>query len=201
MSGTPAPSRSAAMRKFAYSIKPLGSPIRPTARFDATYANINLTAFTDFEQLPGLRFAGAATGQNLLEWPLGRFADAHGEGQIAVAPPSGTDLMTAALPQDGCVNRHEWGPFAPIPLADHLPIGGGVTYRFDPAAIAFEDGRFATDRTNVTFQGSTAWGDRSRLPFHVTSRDWQESDELLAGIMTDFGSRDRTGGVRRARRI
>ena len=32
------------------------------------------------------------------------------------------------------------------------------------------------------------WGNGSRLPFHVTSRDWQESDQLLAGIITDFGS-------------
>ena len=26
------------------------------------------------------------------------------------------------------------------------------------------------------------------LPFHVTSSEWQESDQLLAGIMTDFGA-------------
>ena len=29
---------------------------------------------------------------------------------------------------------------------------------------------------------------RSRLPFHVTSSDWQESDQVLAGIISDFGS-------------
>ncbi|HEY2905764.1 MAG TPA: translocation/assembly module TamB domain-containing protein [Vicinamibacterales bacterium] len=179
--------------KFAYSIKPLGSPTRPAARFDTSYSNVDLAAFTDFERLAGLRFAGAATGRNLLEWPLGRFADAHGEGRIEIAPPPGIELMTATLGPDDYHNRYEWGPFAPTPLPAHLPIGGGVTYRFDPAAIAFEAGRFATERTNVTFQGTTAWGDRSRLPFHATSRDWQESDELLAGIITDFGSR--TGPV------
>ena len=40
----------------------------------------------------------------------------------------------------------------------------------------------------MSFNGSTAYGDRSRLPFHVTSSDWQESDQVLAGILTDFGS-------------
>jgi len=40
----------------------------------------------------------------------------------------------------------------------------------------------------VTFGGTTAYGDRSRLAFHVTSSDWQESDQVLAGIITDFGS-------------
>src|SRR5262249_27201228 len=43
-------------------------------------------------------------------------------------------------------------------------------------------------RTLVTFGGSTAYGDASHLPFHVVSNDWQESDQLLAGIMTDFGA-------------
>ena len=51
-----------------------------------------------------------------------------------------------------------------------------------------DQGRFATERTHVTFSGTTAYGDRSRLPFHVTSSDWQESDQVLAGIITDFGS-------------
>src|SRR5262249_7297097 len=27
-----------------------------------------------------------------------------------------------------------------------------------------------------------------RLPFHVVSSDWQESDQVLAGIITDFGA-------------
>ena len=34
---------------------------------------------------------------------------------------------------------------------------------------------------------------RATFGFHVTSGDWQESDQVLAGILTDFGSR--TGSV------
>jgi hypothetical protein len=48
--------------------------------------------------------------------------------------------------------------------------------------------RISTPTTFVEFQGRTAYGDRSVIPFHVTSAEWQESDRLLAGIITAFGS-------------
>jgi hypothetical protein len=180
---------------FSYSIKPLGAKVRPMARFDTTLTNVDLARFTDFERLPGLRFAGAATWRNVLEWPLGRFREHRGEGQLVVTPPPGvvplgttTASLLAARAADAEHDRDEWGPFAPIPLPAHLPIGGDLTYRYGPDEVAIEAGRFATERTYVTFDGTTAWGDRSRLPFHVTSADWQESDQVLTGIMTDFGS-------------
>ena len=166
--------------KFTYTIKPLGAKTRPAARFDTTLTGVDLAEFTDFEQLAGQRFAGSADWQNTLEWPLGKFTEHRGEGRLVVSPPQGFAPAVNA--------RDDWGPFAPIPLPAHLPISGEVTYRYGPDDVAFDDGRFTTERTNVTFGGSTAYGDRSRIRFHVTSADWQESDQLLAGIMTDFGS-------------
>ncbi len=183
--------------RFSYSMKPLGSPTKPTARFDATYDHVDLAAFSDFQTLPGLRFAGSVSGRNLLEWPLGRFKDVRGEGRAVVVPPAGVqpmgDSLDALRAADADHARHEWGPFAPMPLPRHEPIAGEVAYRFDPGLVTIAPSRFATDRTNVTFQGTTAWGERSHFSFHVTSADWQESDELLAGILTDFGAK--TGAV------
>jgi hypothetical protein len=177
---------------FTYSMKPLDSKARATHRFDATLTDVDLERFTDFEQLPGVRFAGTASMRNVLEWPAGRFSEHRGDGHIVVAPPPGVSPMTATLAAaraaDANHTRHEWGPFAPMPLASHLPIAGEVTYRYGPDEVTFEAGRFATDRTHVTFDGSTAWGERSRIAFHVTSSDWQESDQVLAGIITDFGA-------------
>src|SRR3982751_259031 len=46
----------------------------------------------------------------------------------------------------------------------------------------------AGEKTFVEFTGRTAWAQRSQIPFHVTSADWQESDRVLAGIITAFGS-------------
>ena len=179
--------------RFTYSLKPLGEPTPPTARFDATVANTDLAAYPDVEALPGLRVGGAAAGHILMEWPLGRLADRTGNGNLVVTPPPGVVLMSASVADASAGravdSRREWGPFAPAPLAAHLPVGGELTFRFDPARVDVEAGRFSTEGTHVTFQGSTDWGAQGRFAFHVTSRDWQESDEVLAGILTDFGSR------------
>ena len=183
--------------KFKYSIKPLGVPEPPTDHFMASYTNVDLAAFTDFEGFRGQRFAGRASGENTLEWPAGHFSQHRGGGHVVIVPPFGVAPMTASLAaaraSDANHARHEWGPFAPIPLPLHLSIAGEITYRYGADRIDVDPSRFATERTFVSFQGSTEWGEQSRFPFHVTSADWQESDELLAGIITDFGSR--TGSV------
>jgi len=178
--------------QFVYSIKPFGQKIPATHRFDSTLADVDLARFTDFEQLPGQRFAGSASLRNHLEWPSGRFAEHRGDGHLLVTPPPGATMMTASLADVRAADpdhaRHEWGPFAPQAMPAHLPIAGELTYAYSPDDVTIEQGRFATERTFVAFNGTTAYGDRSRLPFHVTSSDWQESDQLLAGIISDFGS-------------
>jgi translocation-and-assembly-module (TAM) inner membrane subunit TamB-like protein len=183
---------------FAYSIKPLGVKVRPTARFEFETAGTDLQQLTDFEQLAGQRFAGTAVWRNVLEWPLGRFRDHRGEGRIVVSPPANAAILSASAfegrqARGNDASDDEWGPFAPPPLPTHLPMAGEVTYRFGPDDVTLEGGRFATAATHVTFDGTTAYGDRSHIAFHVLSTDWQESDQLLAGIMTDFGSK--TGPV------
>jgi translocation-and-assembly-module (TAM) inner membrane subunit TamB-like protein len=192
--------------QFVYSIKPFGQRVKPTHRFDATLNGVDLAQFTDFEQLRGQRFAGAAALRNHLEWPSGRFDQHRGDGQITVTPPPGVALMTASAlgemppPDDDRESaspapaadpdrpRTKRAPIVLAPLPAHLPIGGELAYAYGPDDITLANGRFATERTFVSFGGSTAYGDASRRPFHVTSRDWQESDQLLAGIMTDFGA-------------
>jgi hypothetical protein len=173
--------------KFAYSIKPLGAGIKPTARFEASADRVDLAQLTDFEELAGQRFAGTATLHNLLEWPLGQFSQHRGEGRVAVTPPPGATMMTASLNEAERVPTAS-GRVVPPPLPTHLPIGGELAYRFGPDDVEIETGVFATERTHVTFQGTTAWGGASRLQFHVASGDWQESDQLLVGIMNDFGA-------------
>ena len=73
-------------------------------------------------------------------------------------------------------------------LPRHVPIAAEASYRFDRDHLELDQGHLSTEGTYVTFQGTTAWGDSSRFAFHVTSRDWQESDQILAGIISDFGS-------------
>ena len=183
--------------QFGFSISPLGSPIKPVGRFSVAYEQVDLAALTDFYELQGIRLAGRASGRNLLEWPMGRFRERRGDGALQVTPPNGERVMTASLDAARAADidhsRHPWGPFAPMPMAAHVPVSASVAYRFDPDRIDLSDGHFATDATHVTFGGNTAWGDESDLRFHVTSRDWQESDQVLAGLLTDFGAK--TGPV------
>ena len=63
-------------------------------------------------------------------------------------------------------------------------MAGQVDYTFDGSEIRFTPSSVATAETFVAFEGRTAWGQASRLPFHVTSSNWQESHRFLTGIMT-----------------
>ena len=169
-----------------YSILSSGKPGHPSnAKFDAAWDNVDLAAFSDFLQMRGLRFSGRWSGHNLLEWPLGRFRERSGDGRSEVIPPAGVDVLAGTRASEFS-SEPDQGGFHPG--LGHLPIAGHVTYRYNSDLVEFSDGRFSTPATDVTFGGRTAWGDNSNIPFHVTSADLQESDRVLAGMMTAFGA-------------
>ena len=173
--------------KLKYAIVSSGVRGQPSnATFDAEWQDVDLAAYSDFLQLDGLRLAGRWSGRNLLEWPLGRFRAHEGDGYSEVAPPAGVDVLSGARASILASERDEGGGH---PAIGHLPVAGHVTYSYHPNWIEFTDGRFSTPATDVTFSGHTAWGDNSRIPFHVTSADLQESDRVLAAMMTAFGAR------------
>ena len=170
--------------KLKYSIVSSGRRGEPSkATFDAQWEDIDLSSYSDFLQMEGVRLAGRWRGRNLLQWPLGRFRERSGDGYSEVTPPAGADVLSAARASQ-LASEPDQGTLHP-PIG-HLPIAGEVTYRFDRDGIDFSEGRFSTQSTDVTFDGRTAWGDNSRIPFHVTSADLQESDRVLAGLMTAF---------------
>jgi hypothetical protein len=175
--------------QFQYSIKPLGVPTPPTQRFDVTVAQADLAPFTDLELTPkGLHFAGAADAHVYLEWPSGEFSQRRGGGSISVAPPAGVTLMGPTLDGHGAAQNREWGPFAPLPLAAHLPVGGEFGFTLDAAQWQIDGGLFRSEHTYVRFDGAADWKARGRFNFHVVMGDFQEADQLLSGIITDFGS-------------
>lgn len=179
---------------FVYGLKPLGNPaVKPVAFFDAGFEGVDLTTLGAAFEWPGIRPAGALSGYAKLQWPSGRFADKRGEGSLTLRPPDGVAVLGRELPADA---RHQdetrvrpWGPFNPDPrLLGDVPVGGELTWTLGPEWIDLAPSWMATERTYVSFEGRTAYGDRSTIPFHVTSIDWQESDRVLAGIMTAFGA-------------
>jgi len=184
--------------KFDYIMEPLGDAGHPTqAVWDATYGDVDLTSLTDFLELQGIRLSGRATGHNRLEWPLGKWSQKRGGGEITAAMPPGVTPMTREMGPDVIATVDplppEQGPFNTHLEIGHVPIAGSIAYSLDPDWIQIASGWAATGKTFVEFKGRTAWGQRSNMPFHVTSADWQESDRLLAGIMTAFGAP--TGGI------
>jgi len=178
---------------LGYTMAPLGQPgVTATFGLDARYTGVDLATFSDYLEIKGLRLAGAASGRNHLEWPRGRFKDRTGEGELQVSAPAGADLQTRRIPVEQIAARAAAGPtFGPFsnhrPL-EPVPVGGTLSYTIEPDWIRIGSSRLATPTTLVEFEGSTAYGDDSRIPFHVTTADWQESDRLMAGILTAFGA-------------
>jgi hypothetical protein len=78
----------AARRQFGFKWAPLGVPnVRATATFDASYDNVDLTAFSNFSSCRAA-LAGRASGANLMDVTQGRFAEKHGNGEVGWIPAS-----------------------------------------------------------------------------------------------------------------
>ena len=178
---------------FHFKMAPLGKPGVPArADFEADYTSVNLTALTDFFQMRGLRLEGRASGRNEMTWPIGRYAERSGHGTASFTAPPGAVLQGPELTEAAAAEARRRtaivGPFSNHTPSQAVGLAGSVTYSFDPEALRFEPSRILTEHTYVGFEGATAYGERSKIPFRVTSRNWQESDRLLAGIMTAFGA-------------
>ncbi len=178
---------------FRYLMAPLSAPTPAVARFDLTYRDVDLARLSDAIGMRGLRLLGKATGNNVLEWPLGAISQRRGGGRMGIVPPEGRSLMARApAAEEAAIHAlaPEYGPERnlsqfPVPTA----VGGEFVYRLSPEWLEVDPSHLATERTYVEFQGRTAFGDRSEFPFYARSADWQESDRLMAGILTAFGSK------------
>jgi hypothetical protein len=164
------------------------------AVWDVTYNQVSLVELTDFLQTEGIRLAGRATGRNRLEWPLGQggWDQLRGGGDLTVTPPPDVAPMSRELPtaliEQEDAHGPEAGPFNRLSPLGYVPVAGRIVYELDPRWITLGRSWVATPKTYVEFDGRTAYMKDSRIPFHVTSADWQESDRVFAGILTAFGS-------------
>jgi hypothetical protein len=185
--------------RFDYRMAPLGRKGVPASHtFDTELEDVDLTTYSNFLELQGLRLAGRMSGETLLQWPGGRWSERTGKGELRVTPPDGVELQTRRQPVEpasaadaATAGKPQLEPeaFSPhLPRAP-VPIGGTLAFAFDPDGIDIAPSRLASPETYVEFEGRTAWGgSMSRMPFHVTSSDWQESDRLFAGFLTALGS-------------
>lgn len=176
--------------EFVYSLEPLRGGGRRMATFNASYEDVDLATLTDFYQFDSLRLAGRISGRNDMTWPSGRFfAERVARGTIEAAPPPGVAMQGRELAAGQRAPGREPGVFDRRPNVGYVPVAGRASYRFDAEWVDIEPGWAATPETYVEFRGRTAWDKRVDAPIHVTSRDWQASDRLLAAVLTAFGSR------------
>jgi len=178
---------------LGYTMAPLGQAgVTPIYTLDAKYHGVDLTAFSDYLEMQGLRLAGTATGRNHLVWPRSAFGKRTGDGELQVTPPDGAGLQTRQIPVERiaalAAAGEPYGPFSNHRPLEPVPVGGTITYTIEPEWLRIGSSRLATPTTLVEFEGATAYGNDSRIPFHVTTSDWQESDRLMAGILTAFGA-------------
>ncbi|MEQ1761125.1 MAG: translocation/assembly module TamB domain-containing protein [Vicinamibacterales bacterium] len=176
--------------EFSYLMTPLGvKGVRPNGTFDVKYTGVDLATLTNALELKGLRLAGSASGRNLLVWPIGQFAGRRGEGEVSVDAPPGVAVQARELGVvPAGVPDSDEAPFSNHTPREPVPIAGTLAYTYAPDDIAISRSRVSTPTTYIEFDGRTNYGDDSRIPFHVTSTDWQDSDRLLAGLMTAFGA-------------
>ncbi len=176
--------------QLTYSMAPIGTDELGVATLDTRVTDVNLLELSDALALVGVRPEGRGSGHNLLQWPIGHFAGHTGEGRLEVVPPEGTaDLMIQGRQTIGSPTSRPYAsvPFSPATGAWHFPVGGDFTYTINPESIDIAPSYLATPATFVRFQGQTAFGHQSRIPFEVSSIDWQESDRLMSAFMTAFG--------------
>ena len=174
--------------ELMYSMAPLGGDEPGLATLDTTVTEVDLAALFDALELAALRPHGRASGRNVIRWPVGDFGGHEGEGQMRVVPPEGIAVMTVrgrSTPLGG--RAYAAVPFVPDAGYWDFPVGAQVSYSFDREWIEIEPSRVATPATLIEFSGQTAFGERSRIPFQVSSVDWQESDRLMAAVITAFG--------------
>ena len=173
-----------------YGMGPLGAPAPGAHTFDVEYTDVEITELFEALEVAGVRPDGRASGATRLRWPMGTVErQLEGNGQIRIAPPVGAALLArGAVSRPRPFTPHTETAFAPADRPWGFPVGGELTFDLSPEWIELGPGRLATPLTTVSFEGRTAYGERSRIPFHVTSIDWQESDRLMAAILTAVGN-------------
>ena len=175
--------------KFTYSIKPLGQPDAPT-RGSTPRCRAPTSRVHRLRGAGGLRFGGAATGGRPARVAARAVRRAPRRRGPAVDAAAGRQPMTPrsrGAPADA-ISRPRVGTVRAATAARALCRLAAISVRFDPDKVEF-DRRPLQHRAHARdVPGPTAWGSDRGSRFTSTSRDWQESDQLLAGIMTDFGA-------------
>ena len=172
-----------------YVMAPLGAEQPGLARLESAVVGVDIAALLDATTLAGVRPVGSVAGEGALEWAIGRFAMHTGEARLTVTPPPSTTLMTGARlgPPEVSAVVADAVPFDPLGVPWRVPVGGNVAFSVDSGVVAIVPSMLATSATEIEFEGRTEIGADADISFRVRSADWQDSDRLMAAVLTATG--------------
>lgn len=179
--------------RLSYTLAPIGTPNPATATFATDYSNLDLSSLSPLIDLRGLQLTGRANGSLSLQWPNGHFRERKGEGHTFVSPPADLTVATRELPAVARAVVPEPRPFRANRPLGMLAVVANAYYQLDEHGVTFDDSSAATAFTYVKFKGRMTSVGSSAFDFHVTSHDWQESDRVLAAIMSAISGQ--TGAI------
>jgi hypothetical protein len=107
---------------------------------------------------------------------------------MQLEPPEGVQVASARVPPGAAAAVAARAGQPPDLTTRAFPLGGAVDYAYEAGSIELTSGYFATESTHATFDGHTGSSVDTRIPFQVTSTDWQESFRLMTSVMTAAGS-------------
>ncbi len=171
-----------------FSMAPLGAKEPGWATFDVRYEDVELERLIALLDVRGISPVARASGRNLLRWPLGEFSRYRDEGRVELHSSEGITLAGPDLaPGAAAAVEARAGRPADLTTRD-FAVGGAVDYVVTDNRVELTSGHVATPSTYAAFDGQTGAGVDTRIPFRVVSTDWQESDRLMAAVMTAMGS-------------
>ena len=156
--------------------------------FDVRYEDVDVVRLAALFELTGLDPVSRAAGHNRIEWPVGESGGSRHTGQIQLAPPDDVRLATADPAPGVRAAVAARARRRPDLTTREFALGGAVDYTLEDGWLDLTAGRIATPSTHVTFDGRTRSGAETRIAFQVTSANWQESDRLMAAVMTAVGT-------------
>ena len=155
---------------------------------EARYQDLDVREVAHLFELTGIDPVSRASGHLRLEWPTDQSGGLRHTGSTQLQPPAGVRLATAEVPSDVVAAVRTRATRPPDLTTRAFPLGGAVEYTLEGGVIELTSGYFATSSTHATFDGRIGSGLDTRIPFRVTSTDWQESFRLMTSVMTAAGS-------------
>ena len=175
---------------FTYAMKPLGAPEPGVATFLPHVTGASLDPLLEALEVRGVRPLGRLDGEARLEWPLGAITERYGEASVRIDPPDGVALLPRGVrpAAPGIGWAYATQPFDADAGPWRFPMGGEASFTFGPEdGVLVEPGWLATPLTAIGFDaGRIDTPETTRIPFDVMSADWQESDRVLAAMLTAF---------------